>query len=388
MSAEIPAKPARVDWLSILQFSFGALGILVAWGLALITGIGNAGSSSLVLRAGVFVVGTLLLPSTLLAVQRLRGQTSGPFIWRGKRFGAAIFLFPILLVLGTWTLDADQLTLALPIYLGVTGLLVAWLLWIGLRDLRPGSAQRAFGAFGAGLVATPLLALTLELIAGFALVVVLAIYANTNPELVKIIEQLLSPSGPETVVLTPLVKDPVVLGVVLFGLGIVGPFIEELLKPLGVYLLLRRKLTEEQGFALGALSGAGYALFENLALNASPDTLFIGAIGRFGASALHIATAALSGWALARAVQQKRFLPLAGILGLNILIHGIWNSLIVLLATGTIAGDSALAAFNCISPVGLLILVIVSVVVLRQYNRRFNPPDSLIKVPQPDLTSL
>jgi RsiW-degrading membrane proteinase PrsW (M82 family) len=215
------------------------------------------------------------------------------------------------------------------------------------------------------------------LVAGLVLLLFIVIYVSQNPALPALIGSEGSGLSPELVeTLAPtLLNDPVVLMAVLVGLGIVGPLIEELLKPLGVYLLLRRKLSEEQGFALGAITGAGFALFENLALNASPDTLFIGAIGRFGASAMHIATAALSGWALARAVKQKRFLPLAGILGLNIFIHGLWNSLVVLFVAGALTeasgGGLVPSAFIIIGPLVLFIIVLSFLFMLRRFNRRF-----------------
>ncbi|HEX9596977.1 MAG TPA: PrsW family glutamic-type intramembrane protease, partial [Anaerolineales bacterium] len=349
-------KPTSLDWLTISQFGLGALGLSLAWMLALFSLIESmlhavdAGEQlfsrlgDLVPIASLFVIGLLLLPSTFYALRRLLGRASLPAKVPGRLFGLAILLFPLLLAGGSWAVQAGLGWLALLAHLLAALLLVGWLLWLALRGLRPGSAQRSWGAFGSGMVASPILAFSLEAIGLIALILFLAIYIQVNPALSGVVTSLESATSanPEVLIqeLAPLFNDPLVLLTAFLSLSLFVPVIEELLKPFAVYLLLRRELSEAQGFALGALSGAGYALAENLALNTQPENLFLVAAGRFGASAMHILTAALSGYALVRAKQQRRIWPFVGILALNIFIHGLWNGMVLLTTAAALTQTS------------------------------------------------
>jgi len=389
-------KPRSFDWLTILQFGFGTLGLTLTWTLALfllMAGMLEAartgqplfsGLADLVPSAGIFFIGLLLLPSTFFALRRVLGRASPPFIIPGRPFGLVIFLLPLLLLGGSWSVEEGLGWLALLAHLLAALLLVGWLLWLGLRGLQPGSAQRSWGAFGSGLMASPILAFSLEGFGLIVLIVLLAIYIQMNPALAGILTSLQNAgsTSPEVLLqeLAPFFSDPLVLLAAFVSLSFFVPLIEELLKPFGVYLLLRRDLSEAQGFALGAISGAGYALAENLALNTQPESLFLVAAGRFGASAMHIFTAALSGYALVRAKKQKRAWPFLGILVVNILIHGLWNGMVLLIVAGSLseAGGSGLVpAGSAIFAAPILLVVALACVLgLHQMNRRLNttPP--------------
>lgn len=328
------------------------MGLTLAWTLALfflIAGMLHAVDAGeqlfsrlgdLVPIASLFVIGLLLLPSTFYALRRLLGRAPLPTKVPGWPFGLAILLFPLLLTGGSWAVQAGLGWLALLAHLLAALLLVGWLLWLALRGLGPGSAQRSWGAFGSGMVASPILAFILEAVGLIVLILFLAIYVQINPALSGVVTSLegATSANPEILMreLAPLFNDPLVLLTAFLGLSFFVPVIEELLKPFAVYLLLRRDLSEAQGFALGALSGAGYALAENLALNMQPESLFLVAAGRFGASAMHIFTAALSGYALVRAKKQKSIWPFLGILALNIFIHGLWNGMVLLITAGAL----------------------------------------------------
>ena len=297
--------------------------------------------------AVIFLIGMLLLPSTIYSFRRILGKEPVPFKI-SHRWGLTIFFFPPMLAAGGWAVANGPGWLALSALLLGTLLLVAWLLWIALRDLQPGSAQRAWGAFGSGLAATPALAFILEAIGLVAVILLLTVYVEVNPALADAVNALqnVSAENPDQLVqsLAPFFNDPFVLFSILISLSFFVPLIEELLKPLAVYLLMGRKLSEAQGFALGALSGAGYALVENLTLNTQPETLFLVAVARIGASAMHIFTAALSGYALVRAKNTKRILPLLGILALNITLHGLWNGMVLLSAASESGGGGPVVA--------------------------------------------
>jgi hypothetical protein len=332
---------------------------------------------------GYFTLGLLLLPSTILSLRRVAGLPSREVRIPGGRFGLSIFLIPLFLTAGYWLFISGLGGWVAPLHILVGLLSVGWLLWLAIRNLSPGSGQRSWGALGAGMALTPLFALALELIAAIFLIVILAIYVGTNPELANTLERVgnladrINPNV-ELIVenLQPLFNDPFVLILALFGLGVIVPLIEELFKPLGVMLLLGRKLTPAQGFALGALCGAGYALAENLAIGTTDESWALITVGRFGTSAMHILTAALSGYALVRAKNERRYLALFGIYLLNVSIHGIWNSLVVL-SSATLVGNSANGGalpfgLICIAPVLLAVLALTCLLLLRRYNHRLS----------------
>ena len=390
-------KPASLDWLTIFQFGLGALGIALTGMVTLFSLLGGmlqaaqdgrplfSGLGDLIPIAGIFLIGLLLVPSTFFALRRLLGGVSVPARIPTRPFGLAIFLLPLLLAGGSWAVEAGLSWIAVLAHLLAAILLVGWLLWLALRGLQPGSAQRSWGAFGSGLMASPALALILEAIGLIALILFLTIYIDINPALSGIDASLedLTSADPDVLLqeFAPLFRDPLILLTAFFSLSFFVPLIEELFKPLAVYLLLRRPLSEAQGFALGALSGAGYALAENLALNTQPESLFLVAAGRFGASAMHIFTAALSGVALVRAKNRKSVWPFIGVLALNILIHGLWNGMVLLLAAASLTevGASGLvpAGFGLLAVSGLLLLALACIIFLQVMNRRLSSPPTV-----------
>ena len=108
-----------------------------------------------------------------------------------------------------------------------------------------------------------------------------------------------------------LMASPAVVASVFVYIAVLVPLIEEILKPIGVWLLAGRKLTPVDGFMAGVLSGAGYALFENLFLSSSGEQWMSVVLARVGTGAVHMFTTSLVGWGLASAWGQGRYLRLA-----------------------------------------------------------------------------
>jgi hypothetical protein len=142
-----------------------------------------------------------------------------------------------------------------------------------------------------------------------------------------------APPNEQTIlrILGPYVMRPATLLAVLFVAAGIVPLIEETLKPIGLWLLAGRCLTPAEGFTGGILSGAGFALFENLG-NAS-----IGGEGwstlvtvRISTVLLHVLTTGLTGWALASAWSEKRYLRLGLAFAISVVLHGLWNGMAVL----------------------------------------------------------
>lgn len=403
-------SPSGIHWLSVFQFVLSGLALSGLWGLAAVSLFSNFLTPSLqqidafgshwFASFGYFSLGLLLLPSTILSLRRILGYPSREVSIPGGPFGLSIFLIPIVLAAGSWLFENGLPGWVSPLHIFVGLLSVGWLLWLAIHNLEPGSGQRSWGALGTGMVLTPLLALILELIAAIFLLVILAIYIGTNPVLTSTLERvrnLTDPINPnvELIIenLQPFFNDPFVLVLALIGLGIIVPVIEELFKPLGVMLLLGRELTPAEGFALGAICGAGYALAENLTIGTDGQSWALISIGRFGTSAMHILTAALSGYALVRAKNEKRYLPLFGVYVLNVVIHGIWNALVVL-SSATVLGSTEAGGFLpsgmiYVAPTLLAFLAFTCLFLLRRYNHRLSQATvSRFSTPTPKSKSL
>jgi RsiW-degrading membrane proteinase PrsW (M82 family) len=161
-----------------------------------------------------------------------------------------------------------------------------------------------------------------------------------------------------------------------FG-AVIVPLIEEALKPLGVWFLAGSRLTPAEGFAAGALCGAGYALLESLLLSSNGGTEWVSlAFARIGTGVIHILTSALTGWALASAWAERRYLRLgAAYLG-AVLIHGLWNGLTVLMVVAGLSqalgepADPALAQIGEWAPYGLVALAVIGLAALMWANWR------------------
>ncbi len=383
-------RSGETQWFSIVQFMLSGLGLAILWGLSFFSIVGtvlapnsqvtDSFTQDWLASFSFFTLGLLLLPSTLLSLRKILGHPSREINIPGGLFGLSVFLIPIVILAGDWLLSNNYGAWSAPLHIFVALLSVGWLLWIAIHNLKPGSGQRAWGALGTGLVLTPIVAIILEILGGIFFILILVVYIGTNPELsraVNSVSQLTNSLNPNAELilqrLQPLFNDPFVLFLALVGLGIFIPLVEELLKPIGVMLLLGRDLTPAQGFALGAICGSGYALAENLTVGASADTWAFTAVGRFGTSAMHIFTTALSGYALVRAKNEKRYGALFGIYLLNVLIHGAWNGLVVITSAASLTTETEgllPSQIIYVAPVLLAGIAVVCILFLRRYNHQ------------------
>ncbi len=132
--------------------------------------------------------------------------------------------------------------------------------------------------------------------------------------------------------LAPLLANPLTLVGGLFFLSLVTPLVEETAKSLPVWMAWRKLKSPAQGFALGALSGAGFGLMEGLFISTSPgDNLGRnpGRARRQQCDAHHHQRIVGLGHRNGRT--QKRVLPALGRYLLGISIHGIWNACVVVM---------------------------------------------------------
>jgi len=260
---------------------------------------------------------------------------------------------------------------SLPFYLLAISLPVYALVRIAAGGLELGSKLRAWGTLSAGMTLAPFLSALGEGMAALAALIAIGIFAGLDPGRLAAIqalgEQLKHATQEEALTLLgPILVNPLVLVGGLFFLSLVTPLVEETAKSLPVWLAWRKLATPAQGFALGALSGAGFGLMEGLFISANPGVTWgITLTVRAASSAMHILTAGLVGWGIGLAARQKRVAPALGRYALGVAIHGTWNACVVimvyasgrtLLSGGNPDIAAALIALSALCFLGLLVL--------------------------------
>lgn len=396
-----PGRESQGQGFSVLQFLSSLLAILGMGGIGLLLifiGISEglpAGLATLTIAGAAIWLGILLLPSAIFALFRLLGApVRYDFLsQRGLRLaGITIFLFPLTLFLGNWAAQQDGFaSLAFPIFhVLATTLPVGWIIYLAVRNLGVGSPQRAWGVFGTGLLFGPAIILTLETIVMIVGFILIGFVILSQPELVDQLTALthLFESDPNNlpdpeavlVILGPYITQPfTILGTLTFT-SLLVPLIEEAIKPIGVWFLLRRRITPAIGFAAGALSGAGFALFENLLLAANIEGWATLQVARLGTAIVHILATGLMGYALATAWQQRKLGRLIAIYLGVVLLHGAWNALSMLMtfgeiqrSLGMIAETGWLIRLGELAPYGMIALALGSLMVLIWLNTHLRP---------------
>jgi len=411
-------QSSRIHWLTLGQLFLSGIGFLLfaaGGALLLLMGVSSlfgpqAGSSTsaqiLPFLSLMWVCGLvclLLLPSILLSVMRLLDKPLPTWQWKGEFRVAslAMIVWPLALIAGTYISRTGALDWLLlpPLQLLVVGLPLWWLIEFGRRGLQGNGPQRTWGVLSAGLLVSPTLATLAELVA-IALVLLLAvIWLSSQPgamQQMTLLAQRLANAGndPEVYmrILTPLATNPAALIAVLLLVSGVIPLIEELLKPLGLWVLAGKKLTPAQGFIGGLLCGAAFALLESLGSIANPSgpEWLVLVLGRTGTGILHTVNTGLMGWALASTWADHRYLRLAGTYLLAVGLHGLWNVFGVLMALPALFGTTPVTGIVAvflrlgqIAPVVLVILTILLFTILLSSNRRLRADAESSKIVPP-----
>ncbi|MBI4731831.1 MAG: PrsW family intramembrane metalloprotease [Chloroflexi bacterium] len=405
---------------SILLLVFGVISILVLLGRGVFLAVDGllsfAGSDLTFSELGpsaldalsMLVCAGLLIPLIVGSIRQLQGKELPaarlPPI-KGRHFLLLAIVWVVMLAASSlltglfdfgWLLSAPAFLLAMVIP-------VAALAWTGAGGLVGGSRRRLWAAFGLGMTGGTGLALVLEYVLVAVAVAIGAVAIILRPELAVLLEDLQAQADSAKNVeelltlLAPYLTQPwVFLAVLAFASGF-GPLIEEAVKPLAVWILGRRLRSPAEGFALGALSGAGFALLEGLmAASGMAETPYFGLPARLASSLMHITLSALMGWGIASAMLEKRWKRLIGVYVLCAALHGLWNGSALLAVYGSLRfvvqgmtydPVSILAMVAGVALLGLVFLFIA--VGLPILNRRFQPTQSDIIAPlatQPERT--
>lgn len=129
--------------------------------------------------------------------------------------------------------------------------------------------------------------------------------------------------------LTPYLSNPwIFLALILFA-ALLVPLIEEAAKASLILYLGPRLRSTGEGFALGALCGAGFSLMEGMVAASAMPLWGMGMIGRSASSAMHITVSALLGGAIASAFLHRRSRQWLRMYLLSSGLHGLWNGALV-----------------------------------------------------------
>ncbi len=289
------------------------------------------------LLAGAVTMLATSLPALHLGVRRLTGRPEGLHQTRpGMHWLALLLLYPLGLaasVSASRTEPGLAPLLITPGHIASAGLPVLLIALMARQLGPPLSARRAWGQFLSGLWAVPPLALAVEVL----LLLVFAVLAATLLLLagppVDLIEQALALLERQAAPPTPqewlrLIPPRVLVPLGVLGLGYVSlavPLVEEALKSLALWPLLRRRLTVGEAWLGGVLCGAGYALFEALLLAQPGPAYLLTIIARAGATWMHAFSAGLTGWGIGRLMRGGGWRSLALGYGSAVVIHGLWN---------------------------------------------------------------
>lgn len=398
MDSRREASQNKTHTPSILQLIFSILAIILLITGALLFALNgllqrsNALGSpiaSMQWSASMVFVAILVIPSVVYAYRRLTTGIRPDGLLSDKNFNwvristLLLITLPFILLLGNVISKNDDLALIFlpPLHVLAVALPVLWLVSMALKGLSTGSSQRAWGIFNVGLVLGPGIILFIELFAAFLILVLSMLYILSQPDLLEeftYLSQSLSivSEDPQSIIriIEPYLTRPSILAIGLLYVAVLVPVIEELLKPIGVWFLSGKKLTPAQGFAAGVLSGAGYALFENLALSSGSSEWVLAVTTRAGTTVVHIFTSAIMGWALVLAWTRRRYITLIVTYIIAVFIHGLWNALALFGMATYQQFPEYIQRFSWVAAIGLIMMIALLFVSLMVFNHRLRQP--------------
>jgi len=399
-STQTSATP--YNWSSLFQLVLSAITAVLLIGLAAIITVsslvqylsqGSANqelTQSFMVAGSLAFAGVLLLPSAWYAWKSLAFPSTEPKLHHEPRGFGLILTFFVLIVVpgalwfGNWVSQNDQLAwLLLPlINIIVNGLTAFWVVYIGIRGLKPGPPKRVWGVFASGLVLGPSIILVLELFTLIGFGILAFLWAAINPAVSSQLQNLIFrfqnlPSDPDAILqsLLPFLLNPGILFIVFSFVSVLVPIIEEALKPIGVWFLAGKILNPAQGFAFGVLCGAGFGLFENLGnTSIGGETWALLVSSRIITLLLHCLTTGLVGWALVSAWTEKRYLRLGITYAFAVILHGLWNGLAVISAISSLKGQvnvelpDNISQFGNLATIGIFALGAFNLVLYISFN--------------------
>ena len=396
---------------SLLGALLFILGAVIVLGVAVLMGIVTLGKlltgdtiqvGETILLAVTLFEGLLLLAAAYFSIQKLRQQPSADvesaYSISILQVAASLFLAGVAILIGHQIVNNEPVNwLFLPLLtLSAVILPILILFGLGIRGISMGPRWRTWNILGISMTLVPFITFFLEAVVIVFILFFVAIFLASQPALVAQLQRLstqiyLLQTDPEALIelLKPLLLQPgiLVIGLVLFALLV--PLIEELLKPLGVWLFANQISSPAQGFALGALSGSAYALIETLGVTPQSADWATLLVTRLGTDILHVTTSALMGAGIVSAVRGRRYMRLLGTYLICVFLHGLWNSLAILFTFSTLANGSGQLkvledlAIPVAAGVALLAVLLLVILILTNLRMRAAQPQPVTEEPVP-----
>ena len=353
----IPVSDKRRNIIFLIITSICMLGLLIRGAYLAITGalyfdqqnVTSLAANVLDALAMLFCAG-LFLPVLVFTIKRLKGQEILPVTVRlAKPWQVLVLVLTWILIVIIGAVLASRFSfgwaVAAPLFLLGISLPILFIIWIYIGGLASGSPRRLWSVFGYGMVGGTVAATILEyLIIGLAAAAITVI-AVSNPELRTLIEQIKTRvtnanSGDIQAllnVLAPYITNPLIILAILIFAAILAPVIEETVKPAVIWFFGKHLRSPAEGFVLGALCGAGFAMMEGLlAASGATQMWGFGLAGRAAASLMHITSSGLLGWGIASAQLEKRYKRLALTYFGSVCLHGLWNGSTIVAVYGAL----------------------------------------------------
>ncbi|MCA1954020.1 MAG: PrsW family intramembrane metalloprotease [Anaerolinea sp.] len=370
-------------WVVFILSAAGAgLGVLAALMMAIVWLVSLTGGDATLyasLSLGLFTGAVLMMPAGVLAYRRLNGYPEWqlplpvrPLFNLGAFLGWVLCLF-----LGAL---AGQTFLGGLFVFGAAVFPPLYAYGVASGRAQPGGL-RPWSAVLTTMIGVMPLSFLLEAVVIVTIVIALGVRSANDAQFMALLQELArqadlvqtNPDLAESFVATVFEQPGVLAGVLIF-LSVITPLIEELIKPLAVWLLAGR-VSPREGFLFGMIGGAFFAATENLnalAVAASGSDWVGTAFGRAGTSLLHVATAGLVGFGIATAFRKRRPLALLGAYLTAVVLHGFWNLFGVAQGLAPLTNDLSFQRLGHFAPLamGLLAGLILLVLFVTAYWAR------------------
>jgi hypothetical protein len=349
------------DWRTILLATGSAGGALLAFSgvvfLLVFGSLDNAPTTlvgarrstlDLVVSASALVVvGAALLLALYYSLVRLGGRAvpaSNPRTLRVSQVLGLIVIWLAAAVGAGLLVDKPVVKWITPLlYVLAIGLPAYFFARLATGGLHPGSRQRTWGAFAAGIELGITPAIVAEVLLALIAVAGIAVYLSFQPDQLAVFRQLAreleNSGGPQDAlsIVGPWLTSPIALVLALLFFSGFAPLIEETAKSLAVWSLFDRLASPAQGFAIGAISGTAFGLVESLLVSATPDPGWTPTLLVRGVSTMmHIMAASLTGLGIAQFRSTRRFTWLLGLYLAAFFLHGAWNASVVAITFGSL----------------------------------------------------
>ncbi|MEK9163225.1 MAG: hypothetical protein AAB261_07965 [Chloroflexota bacterium] len=323
----------------------------------------NSASTVVVSFISISGVGLVGAPLAWYAFQRMRSP--GVAMWKTDPFWVVVSGIVIALVL-----IAGQVILFFKLFAGIVGLLqyvaimlaALILLSITVGNWGKFSNLRVWGHLASGAWLSVTMAFIAEIVIVVVVVIIVAVTLSAfSPAEFSQLQRLfqLYQRTRNLALFSAWAAKPWVMALGFLMLSFILPAVEELLKPLGVILMLKRRPTPMEAFIGGMLGGLGFAAVETLSnLTAIGDVWLITILARFGTMVMHGLTAGMVGWGWGQLAASRSPWKLIQSFAGAIFIHGLWNGAVVTIVLISLRFGDNLRALQNVGTSAVFILLI------------------------------